>query len=368
MKKKLIFVLFLYLLSCSKNDLDIKEICFNSNKKVNLVLKEKLTFYNSDTLFIGLARDIEVIKNRIYISDRTNCKIHEFDLHLNYIKSSGKCGRGPGEFTLAPYLTKYCDTLVIYVPGYGLRYLDSNFNEIKRILPPSNYLTDLSRKPVIGHDRILVSALSSYKLDRKKLANVTTALLFTFDGKIKKGICKFDNDFCNNSNLTANNLRIFSYVTKGFNNTYFVIQGANTKLYQYDSNGNFLRSYFYYPRFYKETPNITRRESKRYSRLEYYKKVILKTTFYKNVFFDSNKNLLYINYCNSHIEKLYSKSFTDTDSYLIVINNKEECIYDNKIEGYLVAVEDGYIYTHVKENLKKFVMNKYSLEINDKKI
>jgi hypothetical protein len=61
-----------------------------------LDLVERITQFN-DSTFFGRIQDIEVSSNGILLSDQGTNQIHVIDRNLNYIKSFGQSGSGPGE-------------------------------------------------------------------------------------------------------------------------------------------------------------------------------------------------------------------------------------------------------------------------------
>lgn len=355
-----IFLYFIYSCSVEKNKVEIN-VVYNPNAE--LILEDTLAFLNTDSIYIGLVRDIEVIKDKIYISDRSNCKILVFDQNLKYIKSSPGYGHGPGEFVTPQYLCKNKDHLVVNGPNRNaLLYLDSNFFIIKTIIPPPEYITNFANQPVFNGARVFASAYNKFPGNRNKLGNITTALLFDTHNSFKKAICNFDKVYDNNINIAYYQNMLYSFVSRGFNDTYFVIQLATHKYNQYDKNGNYIKTLNYEPRFFISPPQISVTKARSYSRKKYYEEFITKSMYYQNLLFDEKNNLLYMNYCRMKNDVLYTKSFSDIDSYLIVFNSKNECIFDQPIEGYMAAVEDGYIYTVIKEE-EEFLMNKYIVKL-----
>jgi len=363
MKKYNYLLLVILLLTACKNNIDTKFIEIEDNKKVDLQIKEKMFFYNTNSVTVGVIKDIEILRSKIVISDKANSSLIVFDKKMQFIKTSPGRGRGPGEFTIAPYISEHNDTLLVYEPGRGLQYIDSNFMRIKTIsFPNGGYITDFSVQPVFLKSKIIISSMSGFPNFNKSISKITTALLINYNGEVIKGFCNFDKKY--DRNLPANNGRIKTFVSKGFNNTIFILQGALTKIFQYDENGNYIASLNYKPRYYKES-DLTKREISNGNRGEYYRKIILETSFYKDIRYCEKYNLLIVNYLNSHIERMISKSFTDTDSYIYIINNKYECIFDEKVEGYMVDIDNDYIYTLAEENINNIILNKYEIKFRD---
>ena len=352
----LFIILLAFICSCSNNNQKKVKVLFKP--KGDLILTDQLRFTDTNRVFIGNVRDLITIGNKIYYSDRSNFKIHSFDQKLNYIKSSAGFGRGPGEFLSAPFLADDFDTLVCYEPGINkLEYLDSNFQIVKTITPPPNYLTDLSSRPVFRTSEILISAFNKFLFNRKDISDITTALLIDYNGIDIKNFCPFNKVYDGKTNIAYYNSMETSLVANGFNDTYFVLQMATNDLYQYDSSGTYLRTLYYKPKYYKNPPTYTTNELRQLSNEDRYKVYTSQITFFKSLYFDAKNNLLYLNYNNSKIEQLYSRSLLDTENYLAVFDSTYKCIYDNKLEGIMFDVNDGIIYTLISEN--PLIINKY---------
>jgi hypothetical protein len=86
-QKTLFLSLVILFYSCSKS----KEI-----EPIPLDLIISVNQFN-DTTFFGRIQDIEVNGNEILLSDQGTNQVHVIDSELNYIKSFGNSGEGPGE-------------------------------------------------------------------------------------------------------------------------------------------------------------------------------------------------------------------------------------------------------------------------------
>jgi hypothetical protein len=359
MKKLFVFALLLSFYACSAKKEKIQYINYEPNAKLSI--KDKLIFHDSDGISIGNVRDIVVIGGLIYVSDRSNFKIHVFDKDLHYLRSSKGFGKGPGEFTTAPYLSKDLGYLVVYEPGVNkLEYLDNNFLVIKSISPPANYMSDLGSRPVFRKNRILISAFNRPFIGKNKISDITTALIFNKEGGTVKNFCPFNKIYDDNPNSAYYKEMTTSLVANGFGNSFFVIQLAVPMFYQYDENGEYLKSLYYKPRFYHNPPDYTINDIRQFTNKERYDKFTTKTTLFKSSFFDKKNNYLYLNYNTSKKEQLSSRSLTSTANYLVAIDSVNEVIYDGKIEGFMGDVDNGIIYTVVKDN--PLTINEYTIE------
>ena len=358
----LFFLLILFLTEgCSKKHRLIVNVYYN--KKAQLKLKEKLVFHDNDSVFIGDVRDLVVIKNRLYLSDRSNFKIHIFDNELHYIKSSPGQGRGPGEFTNVPFLAKDSNLLVAsgLIP-HVLAYLDSNFVIEKTIREPKKFMTLSDVRPVFDKRQILICAFN--KIVRNKIKsynNITTAMIINKKGNKIRNFCYVDDIYDKYIKSAFYIAHVYPIVSRGFSKSYFIIQTATTKFKQYDYNGSYIKTLIYRPRFYKTPPSYTLEQIKQMSLKDSFKKYYTKYTFLKSLIFDKKNNLLYLNYENMKMSNMTTRSLTGRDDYLVVINSSNECIYDDKIEGFMADVAGGIIYTVVKDN--PLTINKYAVEI-----
>jgi|GEM_PF-4334069 len=101
---------------------------------------------------------------------------------------------------------------------------------------------------------------------------------------------------------------------------------------------------------------------------EFYENIGTKSSFYKFLGLDKTHNLLIVNYCTLKNEMLKTRSFTDTESNVMVLSKDGSCILDNKIRGFIFAVEEGFIYTLIEESEKYFVIGKYQIVLYSEKL
>lgn len=359
--KKYLFMLPLILLgSCTSNHKDTVDVKYKP--KAKLVLQKKMVYPDSGEVYIGDIKNMVVIKNRIYISDRTNFKIHVFNKNLKYIKSSPGYGRGPGEFTTSPYLSNNNGKIMICgVHPHKIEYLDSNFVVYKSITEPLTYTTDASVTPVFRKNKILIPAFNRIISRRSKnYSGITTAVLFKYNGDIINNICPIDNIY-NIHSVWAYYNHPWTMVSNGFHKSFIILQAATTKFQNYDKNGNYIQTLHYKPRFYIDPPSYTWQQLRAMTREDVYKNYYTKETYLKSLFFDERNNLLYLNYERQTMNDLYTRSLFDRNNWLAVIDSLGECIYDDKIEGFMGDVADGIIYSVVKDN--PLTINKYAVEI-----
>lgn len=347
---------------CSCSDETKFEIEVNYNPIADIKLTDTFSYDNSKSAsYIGITRDLELIKDRIYISDRSSCKIHVFDLKLNYIKSSRGYGHGPGEFISPPYLSKDSVNLIVYCPGEELKVLDSNFAVIKKIRSPENFMTNFANPLIIHRNKVIATGFNSPPGNGKGICKITTAMIFNQTGNLIRSFCNFDKSYEENKDNCFYADMTNAFVSEGFDNSYFVLQLATYKYMQYDIHGNYLKTLYYKPKYFRDPPDISLSKARAMGSDEYYDKIATVTSYYKFLGMDKMNNVLVINYCTPKKEKKQTRSFTDTHNYLAILTSSGTCIYDGIIRGFVFAVEDGYIYTLIKEGDRFFTIGKYKI-------
>ena len=109
----LLLLIICFLEGCSSerrkyiSDREIKEIIINPEKTedyldISEVLSDSIDIIPlevTENCLISDIKKLEFYKNRIFISDRINAKIFVFDSEGNFLRSIGKQGRGPGEYS-----------------------------------------------------------------------------------------------------------------------------------------------------------------------------------------------------------------------------------------------------------------------------
>lgn len=326
-------------------------------------LKEQsvLKFENTDKLFVGSVRDIEVFNENIYISDKTFSKVHVFDSKLKYVSSIGRYGKGPNEFPKAPYLTKTKKELVIIETLKDkLFFYNDKLNLIKELQLPHEYFYQIS-DPIFLNDTIILSATN--KIIRNFNGGIkdyrTVLKIYMSSGEVKS-IVPLDDEYLENSNLMYYVRQPFSKVSLGFENTYIIIQQALNKLFIYNNKDELIKTFYYKPRYFKNIPNVPinyQIKSLEGIMNDYYSKM----SYYCNIKFDNVNDLLVVSYRNLHPDQYKSRSFIDADNYLCIINNNYECIFDDKIDGYFGTISNGYIYIINEESVKRLVIKKYKV-------
>lgn len=75
-------------------------------------------------------------KDNLYVGETGGIRIQKFDKDLNYIRTIGREGQGPGEFEIAGQLLIQSDTLYVNSSNYYISVLTLDGKEIRRIRLP----------------------------------------------------------------------------------------------------------------------------------------------------------------------------------------------------------------------------------------
>lgn len=357
-------VLIVLIIGCTHKDPNYIVVEYNS--KAHLSLIDSIIYYSNKDNFIGNNRDIEVIDDRIYISDKSKTTIHVLNENMEYQYSFGRYGEGPGEFTRAPYLTKHNDTLVIFDrPRKKLLFINIKDTIVNRkINLPAEYFY-MVFDPVFINDRIIFAANNILLRElNNEISKLTTVLITDKYGKPLGETSKLLNDYYENSELLYFARNNSANISGGFDESFFSLQLATNKLQQFNEKGKLLKIYEYKPHFYEPPPNLKTNYAAN-NMEEWYEKFYSKITFCYGMFFDDKANLLFLGYRKLHPKQYLTKSFLDADNYLYVLNEKGECIFDEEIDGYLVSIDNCNLYILKEETDKRLVINKYKLEIKD---
>ncbi|MFA3783944.1 hypothetical protein ABRY23_12865 [Melioribacteraceae bacterium 4301-Me] len=358
-KAHLVILLFICaLVSCNQNDISI--IRYHPNKS-ELVLTDSIIFSNTDDLYIGSINDIEVISGNIYISDKSFSKIHVLDNKLNYLFSIGKYGDGPGEFATAPYLSDYDSNLVVFDRKYLKLMIYSKNILLKEIYLPKNFFYQ-THNPLFLKGKIIIPATNKLSRELKNLRGYTTILLLNKNGTFFSKAGELVDDYTEHEEELFYARHPFSIISAGPGDSFYAIQEATFKYQRYNMEGNLLETFEYKPRFFKNPPSVkVNQEAKDLKKA--YENYYTKISYYAKLLFDKKNQILFVNYRSLNMNHYYSRSFLDADNFLIAIDSKGQCILDQKIDGYLADIDDGFIYVLVEESPQRFVINKYILKV-----
>jgi len=163
-----------------------------SSKIVVFLIIPFLTFFNfleykigkkiemedlNNTEFIEVL-DIEVTKKGIFVSDTKGLKVYKFDNQGNFLKSTGRYGKGPGEYVHGPRFIASSDS-TIYVSSHRpfLTTYDENLNFIKNkkfIYSPANIHGIVFSKDelIIAPSRFYEESIIRYNITRENSKSI----------------------------------------------------------------------------------------------------------------------------------------------------------------------------------------------------
>ncbi|MEJ5352350.1 MAG: 6-bladed beta-propeller, partial [Melioribacteraceae bacterium] len=124
----LLIILITAKCSTKKDDIYIS----NYEDKYELQVIDTLTYYYKDSLFIGRIHDIQLIGDKILISDFFLKKIWVFSNKLDLLKVIGREGKGPGEYSYAPNII-YDSNYIWLSSGRIIDKYNRNLEFIKRM-------------------------------------------------------------------------------------------------------------------------------------------------------------------------------------------------------------------------------------------
>lgn len=356
---KLIIIVAVFLLfGCSDKTDNINHVKLVNSR--DLVSIDSLIYINNDKDYIGGIRDFEIVDDTIFISDIVEPKIHILDSQMKYSGSFGKLGHGPNEFAYSPYLSSVQDTLVIYdLPKRKLLFYKSNkiVNEIT--LPPKFFYNTFG--PFFSKNKIVITALNKYLRELTgDISDFTTILITDRNGVEMKETGFLLDDYYKNRNLLYYARKNSAIISKGFKDDFFSLQLATYKIQEFDFNGNVLRTFEYKPKYYLTPPKLPT-DFNAIDMKKWYESFYSKYTNFYGMFLDDKNNLLYVGYRRLHSDQYLTRTFLDADNYLFVMNEKGECVFDEKTDGYVLSVYDGIIYLLTEEAETRLVIHKYML-------
>lgn len=356
------FLLVLLIIGCSNENSKIIKV--EHEKSAELKFVDSLIFKNTDSLYIGKYCHAEVFDNKIFISDRLLNKVYLFNEKLEYIKTIGQEGKGPGEFADMPFLSNKSNRLTVFEgKNKQLTFYSKRYNFEKEITLPEEYRYGIE-VPVFFKDKIYLSA-SEHRPPLQEikgsLENFTTAIILDENLKEIKRICPLDEIYDKNREYVQPSTITYSLLSIGFNDFIIINQICSNKYHAFNEKGDLISTYKYN---LKHSFPLLKYKLKNYFMdiKKAYEEVYTKMTNKYRIVNDSKNELLLIYYGNLTMDHYYSHSFEDKDNYLAIINKKGKCIFDERIDGELLGVDNGYVYILTEESEKRIVIEKLLLK------
>jgi len=347
--KRYVTTLFIILIivKCSANKNDIYTSKYKDNYKLKVI--DSLTYYYKDTLFIGRVHDIQLIGNKILISDFFLKKIWLFSKELNLIKTIGGEGRGPGEYTYPPNIM-YDSNYIWLTTGRIIDKYNQNLEFIERKKLPEELIYE-SYTPISFGEFFIFNVTYPYSIAKKSyfekfkpFIKIDTALrtYVNFD--------EWDDNYFNDELEGYTRELCHALATKKDENHFFTIQGATYYIKLYDKNLNLIKHFGRKPKKYKDPPKLKFRETQ--ASVEANAKFHSNITRWHNIKYDNSEKRLYLGYTNLFEDFYLYRSLMRGEHYLQVFDENYNVIYDDKLPGILAFVDDGKIYVIHKEDPK----------------
>ena len=356
MRTLFIFAITILIISCVEKQNKFIELKYNPKIKLELIQE-----LSNDSVNIGFVRDIEVLNNEIYVSDIETNQIHVFDLNLNHLRSSDPFGIGPSSFNYPADFTKYNDKIIVTPNFFNYSYINKEFQKQKFLGTPQELHAGNISRPVFMENTAAVGAYSEKLYLNPNKSKIKSVALLNYKGELIKSICSFDNIYDENLGDAFYESGANVLLSNVFNYSFVVLQCPTTKYYCYNEDGELLKTMSYKPKYFEKPPFFTLDSLRKMNSADKFEKWGSKLTFYRTMIYDNKNNLLNICYGKMRTTSMNSRSIADYDYYLIIINDKFEVIYDGKIDGSMVSIENGYIYTLV-DDIDKFIIHKYSVK------
>ncbi|MFA3784233.1 6-bladed beta-propeller [Melioribacteraceae bacterium 4301-Me] len=345
--KILAFLLIMVIIfSCDEGEkYSVYHSKYTPNYKLECV--DSITYKNTSKNYLGLIKDIEFWNGYILIIDHHFKKLWVFDKKMNLLRSIGKEGRGPEEYTFPPYIC--ADNKNFMLVDYRTKIInvyDSNLNFIKKLYLPKDIFYMLYA-PIKLKNYFIIPASSYLSLDLKKNFYVAKSL-FVADSNMNfvKEILPWDEAYKNENVYAIYNKAVL--LTKGKANTFFARQQASMLIHYIDSELNIIKSFGIKAKFFKEPPDMKIENVAK--SLDATAEYGSKTTRFEAMGFDSVNNRLVVYYVNLRKESWYNRSMLSGTHYLQIYNSNYDCIFDDEVDGRLAFVNNELIYLLTDEN------------------
>ena len=304
-------------------------------------------------------------KNYFLLIDVANTQIVVFNRKFDFIKKMGRQGRGPGEYVYSPFFIfneiSSCDSLYLFSPRLRkINIYDNKLNYVGSENLDDEFIYQLT--PALkSKNSYVFSAVYPYSVMKKEYYTKYKSLI-TLDNKckFKKEILDWGKIYYNEKILGFLGTNNSTLLDWGYNNQFFALQRASFYIYELNKDFEVIKIFGRKPKYYKTLPKeidpIKTQQSFK-SFVEYKTNV----TDFVNIKFDKTNKNIFVQYLNVTPDEIYKKNKFAGEWYLQVYNSNFNVIYDNKINGILLFVDNGIIYILKKETPKYFVIKKYKL-------
>jgi len=327
----------------------------------DLDIVDTLTYHYSDTVHIGNIGSIRSWSNHILISDTEYHKVWIFDYDLNYLKSVGKKGAGPGEFRDPPFICIIGDSLYLFQFRYRTANIyDRSYELVDHIQLP-NDLTYPNACPITTGNHYISNSAHPYPATKDDYyTKFKSLVIFDKDFNYIKEFLEYD-DIYSSSRYEAyarNNRQV--RLTNSLEDSFYALQSATYKIRRFDNNFQMQHYFGRKPLHFGPIPeNVSFQET-----IQSIQSVIDFISGTSNIFdmqYDNHNNYIYVYYATVKEEALLLRSPLLNKHYLQVYDNDYNVIYDDDIPGIFAFSRNGTIYIRNKETPDYLQLIKYRL-------
>ena len=219
MKIKILIGVLLLVVSCNKNDNNIRKL---------EILKDSISKLSDGTYLVSI-RDMQMHDEFLYLSDYEANRIIVLDSNFNIKRSFGRSGAGPGEFKGAGYMQFFNDSIYVISAGKKIMNIYDNKGIFKRSFFLDPTIWGSSRFVIDKFERFYFSSPNNKNFPIIKCNN---------NGKLVKGFGKWWSYLNLKEKLAKNEMDLFLY-----NNKILVITHGSPVIKIYSLNGKFLDSF-----------------------------------------------------------------------------------------------------------------------------
>jgi len=350
----ILILLILLTLYCSK---EIEH--YKSERRNSYEIKKVGTFCLNlaiDSIYFGSVKDIAIWNDQYFVSDRINKNIWVLNSEGKIIKIIGGRGKGPGEFSGAPFIVKKKNQIVfVDFLGKKISLYNRSLKLVKSIKYPPNVLIQPG-KWVYSENYFI-----AWGLKPNAEENISNSKLIVYlDENLK-----FIDNILEPNKLLKKKSTFATYnpyvkITKGNKNSVFAIQGAELdKIYHINSKRLIIKVFGTLPKFYKIPPTI--KTEKIISSLEATAKYISNITRISKLDYISSEKILLVNYVNYNENATYLRTNLAGQHFLQAYDEHYNCIFDGKIPGALLTTKDGDFLVLISEKNSNLKIVRYRL-------
>lgn len=309
----------------------------------------------------------------ILIEDTKKQTFFVFDSAMNFVRTLGKRGRGPGEFTSCGNVLTTTDSLYVWdrtarrITVYDTAFTPiRSFNSPPEIIPTLSLLSSNSRIIKINGQLFL----SWLNLEGKKQTVRDNGYR-----QRNKSICVLDSNFQFRASIYPWDEAYFAEEHQRYmgsvgmvsiaesGNSFFAQQHGTWHIAHIDGKGTIQKIFGCQPKFYRSPPNDKNAPPPTEANPEKHYAFMSNLTVFYDIAFDKKTDILYSYYSTQKLASWKTGNVLANDEhYLQAYNKSYECILDVQIPGILKLLRDGKIYVLTKDNVDGFTLIIYQLQ------